>query len=156
MLTSISFFRSLWIDTSYEYYEDANIFSIFFTKQSDSFCFYCEHIENILISYVLDQKIITIEILEALDCLHCHLFDTKEAKGNQPPLRLYAIYHEGLDELRIYFVDTVPSKTTLREIEWEEDIFLQEDDNKKIVALLVRNAGNRIVRGFSEEERNNF
>ncbi|CAG8502867.1 9296_t:CDS:2 [Funneliformis caledonium] len=143
---------SLWTNTNYEYYEDADILSIFFTKRSDVVRDICEHIDNYLIGYVPINKIISIEMFEASNLMYCHLFDFNGNMNNKPPLRLYSIYREDYDELSVYFTDTIPSITRLMKIEVEEDLILQVDDDMKLVAVIFCNASKRIARELSKED----
>ncbi|CAB4488849.1 hypothetical protein RhiirA1_393443 [Rhizophagus irregularis] len=141
---------SIWTNTNYAYYEDADIFSIRFMRKYDVLHDYCDHIGNLLIGYVLDNKIISIEIFDASTFLYCHLFDCNERIDDKPPLFLYSIYYEDRNELSVYFTGYPPT-TRLQSIEIEKDVLMQISDNGKLVALLIRNAEDRITREISKE-----
>ncbi|CAB5217361.1 uncharacterized protein OCT59_026331 [Rhizophagus irregularis] len=143
---------SIWTNTNYAYYEDADIFSIHFLRKYDVLHDYCDHIGNLLIGYVLDNKIISIEIFDASTFLYCHLFDCNERIDDKRPLFLYSIYYEDRNELSVYFTGYPPT-TRLQSIEVEKDVLMQISDNGKLVALLIRNAKDRIAREISKEDR---
>lgn len=148
----MKYFCSIWTNTNYAYYEDADIFSIHFMRKYDVLHNYCDHIGNLLIGYVLDNKIISIEIFDASTFLCCHLFDCNERIDDKPPLFLYSIYYEDRNELSVYFTGYPPT-TRLQSIEIEKDVLMQISDNGKLVALLIRNAEDRIAREISKEDR---
>ncbi|GBB84315.1 hypothetical protein RclHR1_05430002 [Rhizophagus clarus] len=143
---------SLWTNTNYGYYNDADIFSINFTRKADVLHDYCDHINNLLVCYVLNNKIISIQIFDASTLLYCHLHNYDEPVDDKPPLSLYSIYCEDHDELSLYFTDCPPT-TTLMNIEVEKDVLIRISNNGKLVALLIRNAQNRIARVFLKEDR---
>ncbi|GET04109.1 hypothetical protein GLOIN_2v1486734 [Rhizophagus clarus] len=161
----------LWTDTNYRYCENGDILTINFTKASDIFIDHCVQVDDFIISYVLN-KIISIDIFEASNLLCCHLFDSREIIDNKPPLNLYSIYCKDHDELRVYFTDTIlftrqkiemkdnvlleitSSTTTLQKIEIKgDDVLLEMDDDKKIVALWFCSASDRIANKLSKEDR---
>ncbi|CAB4445076.1 unnamed protein product [Rhizophagus irregularis] len=161
----------LWTDTNYKYCECGDILTINFTETSDILIDHCEYVDDFIISYV-HNKIISVDIFEASNLLCCHLFDIREIVDNKPPLNLYSIYCKDHDELRVYFTDTIlstrqkiemkdndlleiiSSTTTLQKIKIEgDDILLEMDDDKKIVALWFCNANDRIENKFSKEDR---
>ncbi|RIA82798.1 hypothetical protein C1645_743520 [Glomus cerebriforme] len=143
---------SLWTNTNYGYYEDADILSVNFTRKADVLRDYCDHIDDLLICYVLNNKIISVQIFHASALLYCHLFDYNKMIDNKPPLCLYSVYCEDRDELSVYFTD-YPSTKRLQSIEVEKDIILQMSDDGKLVALLFCNANVRIAKEFSKEDR---
>jgi len=114
---------------------------------------YCEHIDDLLISYVPNNRIITVEIFDASDVLHCHLFDVQKVIENKPPLHLYSVYCENHDELRVYFTEDIPSTLRLQKIKWEEDVLLLLDNNEKLVGLFFHNVNYRISKELSTEDR---
>jgi uncharacterized protein YuzE len=98
------------------------------------------------------------------------LFDIREIIDNKSPLKLYSIYCKDHDELRVYFTDTIlstkqkiemkdnvlleitSSTTTLQKIKIEgNDVLLEMDDNKKLVAIWFCNASDRIVNKLSKK-----
>jgi len=124
-----------------------DILSINFTRKAGILHDYCEHIDDFLICYVLNNKIISVQIFHASALLYCNLFDCNEMIDNKPPLCLYSVYCEDRDELSLYFtVD--PSSKRLQGIEVEDDILLQISDYGKLIALLFHNANNRIASDF--------
>ncbi len=54
-------------------------------RKADVLRDYCEHIEDFLICYVLNNKIISVQIFQASALLYCHLFDCNEMIDNKPP-----------------------------------------------------------------------
>ncbi|CAB4401683.1 unnamed protein product [Rhizophagus irregularis] len=70
----------------------------------------------------------------------------------KPPLFLYSLYYEDRNELSVYFTGYPPT-TRLQSIEIEKDVLMQISDNGKLVALLIRNAEDRIAREISKEDR---
>jgi len=89
--------------------------------------------------------------IDASTILYCHLFDVDEVIDDKPPLRLYSVYCEDRDELRVYFTDDPTMK--LQTINMEQDFFVQVNDSGKLVAVLFRNANDRITREFPKEDR---
>ncbi|RIA82154.1 hypothetical protein C1645_835837 [Glomus cerebriforme] len=122
---------SLWANTNYRYYKNADILSINFTRKTDVLRDYCEHIDDLLICYVLNNKIISVQIFQASALLYCHLFDCNEMIDNKPPLCFYAVYCEDRDELSVYFTDD-PSTKRLQNIE-------QKNSQKKTEKNLEKN-----------------
>ncbi|PKK78784.1 hypothetical protein RhiirC2_769847 [Rhizophagus irregularis] len=98
------------------------------------------------------EEIISIEIFDASTFLYCHLFDCNEMIDGKPPLFLYSLYYEDRNELSVYFTGYPPT-TRLQSIEIEKDVLMQISDNGKLVALLIRNAEDRIAREISKEDR---
>lgn len=84
--------------------------------------------ERILVSYDANNKIVSIEILEAF--------------GIQPalPLAFYPVYYKNHDKLKVYFVDI--NSTNISSIELQktkEKDFEVGMDGEKIVLLLFHN-----------------
>lgn len=129
-----------------------NILTINFTRKINVFHDHCEFINDLLVCYVPNDKIILVQIFQASTMLCSHLFDYDEVINNQPPLHLHSIYCEDRDELNIYFTDYSFTKR-LKCTEEDKDILLQISDNDKLTGLLFRNAKNRIAKEFSQKDR---
>ncbi|PKY49564.1 hypothetical protein RhiirA4_465604 [Rhizophagus irregularis] len=119
--TSTDINLSLWTNTNYSYYEDADILTINFTRKINVFHDHCEFINDLLVCYVPNDKIISVQIFQASTMLCSHLFDYDEVINNQPPLHLHSIYCEDRDELNIYFTDYSSTKR-LKCTEEDKDI----------------------------------
>ncbi|RIA96161.1 hypothetical protein C1645_414154 [Glomus cerebriforme] len=150
--TSTDINLSLWTNTNYSYYEDADILTINFTRKINVLHDYCEYINDLLVCYVPNDKIISVQIFQASTILCSHLFDYDEVINNQPPLHLHSIYCEDRDELNIYFTDDSSTKR-LKCTEEDKDVLLQINNNDKLIGLLFRNAKNRIAKEFSPKDR---
>src|SRR6266542_4179023 len=124
-------FYSLRDDTVYKYYEDADIISVRFVKISGVISHSKEVVDEVLVSYDHDNKIVSVEIHRALKNLSCHLFDTQIEIDNKPPLHLYPIHHKVRDELRVYFHSFISSTITTFEKSEEEGIEIIMNDEKK-------------------------
>jgi uncharacterized protein YuzE len=109
---------------------------------------------NILVSYDSDDKIVSIEILEASELLHPYLFDTQATLDSKPPLNFYPIHYKNHDKLIVYFIDinqfNIPS---IKYQKTKEKDFELGMDGEKIFLLLFHNVSNRIAKTLSEEER---
>ncbi|CAI2183393.1 2991_t:CDS:2 [Funneliformis geosporum] len=139
-------------DINLSYYEDADILTINFSRKINVIHDYCEYINGLLVCYIPNDRIISVQIFQASNILCSHLFDYDEVINNQPPLHLHSIYCEDHDELNIYFTDDLSTKR-LKCIEKDKDVFLQISNNDKLIGLLFRNAKNRIAKDFSQEDR---
>src|SRR5581483_2049976 len=119
-------------DIVFRYYEDTDNFAFYFVKATPGVVEYSDNAtDEILVSYTRDNKIVSIDIDGVTKSLQCHMFDIREVIDGKPPLTLNLIYCEDSDTLKIYFVDDMPSTSTLRNnsVETEiEDIKVERDN----------------------------
>jgi uncharacterized protein YuzE len=144
-------------DIDFIYYEDTDNFAFYFVRATPGVIYYCDNATyDVLVSYTHDDKIVSIDIERVSRALQCHMFDVREVVDGKPPLTLNPIYYRDSDTLIIYFVDLVPSTSTLRNGSVKtdiEDIEVERDNTGRIVCILFHNAKRRISKPISEEER---
>ncbi|CAB4384895.1 hypothetical protein RhiirA5_349331 [Rhizophagus irregularis] len=145
------------IPISFEYHEDADAFLIDFIKPSLGIVRSTNEINNernILVSYDSNNKIVSIEILEASELLHQYLVDTQATLDSKHPPNFYPIHYKNQDKLIVYFIDinsfNIPS---IKYQKTKEKDFELGMDGEKIFLLLFHNVSNRIAKSLSEEER---
>ncbi|CAB5380626.1 unnamed protein product [Rhizophagus irregularis] len=99
--------------------------------------------ERIIVSYDANNKIVSIEILEA--------FGTQATL----PLTFYPVYYKKHDKLMLYFVDINSTNiSSFEPQETKEKDFEVVMDDEKIVLLLFHNVSSRIAKTLPEEEQN--
>jgi hypothetical protein len=84
------------------------------------------------------------------------MFDVREEVDRKPHLTLNPIYYGDSNTLKFYFVDFIPSASTLCKKTDIEDIEVEVDGTVRIVCILFRNASERIAKPITEEERKNL
>ena len=140
-------------DIVFRYYEDTDNFAFYFVKATPGVVEYSDNAtDDILVSYTRDNKIVSIDIDGVTKSLQCHMFDIREVIDGKPPLTLNPIYCEDSDTLKIYFVDDIPSTSTLQNnsVKTEiEDIKVKRDNTGRIICILFCNAKTRIAKPIS-------
>lgn len=132
-------------DISYKDYEDTDTLLIYFAKVSPGGVKSINNVNNerIIVSYDANNKIVSIEILEA--------FGTQATL----PLTFYPVYYKKHDKLMLYFVDINSTNiSTFEPQETKEKDFEVVMDDEKIVLLLFHNVSSRIAKTLPEEEQN--
>jgi len=80
----------------------------------------------------------------------------REEIDGKPPLTLNSTYYRDSDTLKVYFIDFIPSASTVCKKTDIEDIEIEVDGTGRIVCILFRNADKRIAKPITEEERKNL
>ncbi|RGB22258.1 hypothetical protein C1646_68261 [Rhizophagus diaphanus] len=141
-------------DIVFRYYEDTDNLAVYFVKASPGVIDYCEDAsDDILISYDSNDKIVSVDIDGISKILQCHMFDLREELDGKPPLTLNSIYYRNSDTLKVYFIDFIPSASTVCKKTDIEDIEIEVDGTGRIFCILFRNANKRIAKPITEEER---
>ncbi|POG58372.1 uncharacterized protein OCT59_021832 [Rhizophagus irregularis] len=143
-----------WPDIVFRYYEDTDDLAVYFVKASPGVIDYCEDTsDDILVSYDSNDKIVSVDIDGISKILQCHMFDVREEVDGKPPLMLNSIYYRDSDTLKVYFIDFIPSASTVCKKTDIEDIEIEVDDTGRIVCILFCNANEKIAKLITEEER---
>ncbi|PKC02404.1 hypothetical protein RhiirA5_37171 [Rhizophagus irregularis] len=101
-------------DIVFRYYEDTDDLAVYFVKASPGVIDYCENTsDDILVSYDSNDKIVSVDIDGISKILQCHMFDVREEVDGKPPLMLNSIYYRDSDTLKVYFIDFIPSASTV-------------------------------------------
>ncbi|CAG8655219.1 uncharacterized protein OCT59_021832 [Rhizophagus irregularis] len=141
-------------DIVFRYYEDTDDLAVYFVKASPGVIDYCEDTsDDILVSYDSNDKIVSVDIDGISKILQCHMFDVREEVDGKPPLMLNSIYYRDSDTLKVYFIDFIPSASTVCKKTDIEDIEIEVDDTGRIVCILFCNANEKIAKLITEEER---
>lgn len=124
------------------YYDDVDIFTLFFARASPGFVEYSDEASpTIMIDYTETDTIVAVSVENASSTLG---FPPRHPIGS-------AMYERTKDIVTVLFVDVVESK-----VQWEstdiEQIVLGYDEAKKIVGLRILKAADSIARSLSPEE----
>lgn len=130
----------------FRYYEDNDDLAVYFVKASPGIIDYCEDAsDDILVSYDSNNKIVSVDIDGISKILQCHIFDVREKVDRKPPLMLNSIYYWDLDILKVYFIDFIPSASTICKKTDIEDIEIEVDGTGWIICILFCNANKSTV-----------
>ncbi|CAB4438483.1 unnamed protein product [Rhizophagus irregularis] len=141
-------------DIVFRYYEDTDDLAVYFVKASPGIIDYCEDAsDDILVSYDSNDKIVSVDIDGISKILQYHMFDVKEEVDEKPPFTLNSVYYQDSDILKVYFIDFIPSASTVCKKTDIEDIEIEVDDTGRIVCILFCNANEKIAKPITEEER---